>query len=248
MSASSRVSPTPTPPRRFSGAAAAGARIRLPMRVWDLPTRLFHWLVVLLIALSYVSINLADDSVTWMRIHLLSGYAMLTLLLFRLVWGFAGSDTARFRQFVRSPIAGLRHLRDFRARTPDDQVGHNEAGGWMVLGLLASLGVQVVSGLFSNSDGGPEGPLAHLVSQRTSDLLSTVHAISFKVLLGFMAVHVVAIILYAVVKGHRLIWPMITGKKRLPAATRAPRMASLTLAALVLVCATAAVLVLVRFA
>ncbi len=234
--------------RRFSGAAAAGSKIRLPMRVWDLPTRLFHWLVVLLIAVSYASVNLTDYGKVWMRIHLLSGYAMAALLLFRLVWGFVGSDTARFATYLHSPIKGLRHLRDFRNRAPDDQVGHNAAGGWAVLALLLVLVVQVVTGLFANSDGGAAGPLARWVSADASDALSNIHGITFNVLLGFIALHLLAIAAYWMIKGHQLIWPMITGKKRLPAATPAPHMASLGLAMAVLAVSVAAVVALVRLA
>ena len=234
--------------RRFSGTAAAGSKVRLPMRVWDLPTRLFHWLVVLLIAVSYVSINLADHGAVWMRVHLISGYAMAALLLFRLAWGFVGSDTARFAEYMRSPIAGLKHLREFGGRSPDDQVGHNAAGGWAELALLLLLAAQVVTGLFANSDGGPAGPLARWVSADTSDTLSNIHGITFNVLLGFIALHLLAIAAYWMVMGHQLIWPMVTGKKRLPAATRAPRMASLGLAMAVLAVSVAAVVALVKLA
>ena len=233
--------------RRFSGAAA-GSRVRLPMRVWDLPTRLFHWLVVLLIAISYASVHLTGYGPVWMRVHLLSGYTMAALLLFRLAWGFVGSETSRFSKYTRSPIAGLRHLRDFRTRAPDDQVGHNAAGGWAVLALLLLLAVQVATGLFANSDGGLAGPLAHRVSADTSDALSNIHGVTFNVLLGFIALHLLAIAAYWLVKGHQLIWPMVTGKKRLPAATRAPRMASLGLALAVLAVSVAAVVALVKLA
>jgi cytochrome b len=210
--------------------------MRLPMRVWDAPTRLFHWLIVLLIAASYVTVRK-----NWMDLHLLSGYAMLTLLIFRIVWGFVGSDTARFARFLRSPIAGLRHLAHFPRREPDDEVGHNEAGGWMVLAMLLVIAVQVGTGLFSNDDGATEGPLAKYVKKTTSDSLSGVHGLNFNILLGFIGLHILAIIAYAVVKKHDLVRPMITGKKKLPAATRAPRMASPILALAILIVAAVAV-------
>ncbi len=210
--------------------------MRLPMRVWDVPTRLFHWLVVLLIVASYVTVQL-----NWMDLHLLSGYAMLTLLLFRIVWGFVGSDTSRFGRFLKSPVAGLRHLAKFGQKGPDDEVGHNEAGGWMVLAMLLVLCVQVGTGLFSNDDGATYGPLTNLVSKETSDRLSGYHGLNFYVLLTLIVLHVLAIIAYAVVKRHDLVRPMITGKKKLPAATRAPRMASPLLALAVLVVAVLAV-------
>jgi cytochrome b len=210
--------------------------IRLPMRIWDAPTRLFHWVLVLLIATSYVTVQN-----NWMDLHLLSGYAILTLLLFRLVWGFIGSDTARFARFLRSPFAALRHLASFTKREPDNEVGHNEAGGWMVLVMLVVLSVQVGTGLFSNDDGATEGPLAKYAGKDLSDKLSGYHGLNFYVLLGLIGLHILAIVAYAVVKKHDLVRPMISGKKKLPAATRAPRMASPLLALAILVVAAAAV-------
>lgn len=211
------------------------------MRVWDLPVRLFHWVIVLLVALSYVSVQLAGVSYGWMRVHFISGYAVLTLLIFRLVWGVIGSDTARFGAFLASPLAGLRQLSRFGGREPDDQVGHSAAGGWMVLLMLLALLVQVGSGLFSNDDARAEGPLAKYVGKAASDQISGIHGASFNVLLGLIVVHVLAIIAYAVVKRHDLVRPMVTGKKRLPATTRAPRMASPLLAIVVLLVAAAVV-------
>ena len=213
----------------MSGVRRSGSRqsvLRLSMRVWDLPTRLFHWAVVLLVITSYVTIQLGEA-----RLHLLSGYAMLTLLLFRLAWGFVGSDTSRFGRFMKSPLAGFRHLAQFGRKEPDDEIGHNAAGGWMVLILLALLGAQVGTGLFSHDDKTMQGPLAHLVDKPTSDGLSALHGWNFDLLLAAMALHVVAIGAYAVVKRHNLLRPMITGRKRLPGNTRQPRMAPTVLAA-----------------
>ena len=220
----------------MSGVRRPRARqtvLRLSMKVWDAPTRLFHWAVVVLIACSYFSIHY--DRID---LHFLSGYALLTLLLFRLAWGFVGSETSRFSQFVRSPIAGFSHLRGFLKPEPDDQVGHNAAGGWMVLILLGDLGLQVGLGLFSNDDVVNEGPLAHLVGKAWSDRLTAYHAYNFNVILGLIALHVLAIIAYAGIKKHNLLRPMITGRKRLPGATRQPRMAS-SLVALLLVALSA---------
>ncbi len=204
--------------------------LRLSMRVWDAPTRLFHWAVVLLIATSYLSIRF--DRID---LHLLSGYTMLALLLFRLAWGFVGSETSRFSQFLRSPVEAVRHLAQFTRREDDDQVGHNAAGGWMVLVLLGDIALQVGLGLFSNDDVVTQGPLAHFVSKDASDRITALHALNFTVLLCLMGLHVVAIAAYAAVKRHNLLRPMITGRKRLPGATRQPRMASPLLALLLVV-------------
>ena len=221
------------------------AKPRVPnllMRVWDAPVRLFHWTVSLLILFSYVSITQG-----WMQLHFLSGYTILTLLLFRLAWGFVGSDTARFRQFLRSPIAGLAHLRAIGKREPDTEIGHNAAGGWMVLALLAAIATQVGTGLFSNQDGFVEGPLAHHVSGKTSDWITGIHGQSFWVLAGFIALHVVAITVYLVIKRQNLVTPMLTGRKRLPATMQQPRFASPVLALGVLAVAASLVAAMVRF-
>ncbi len=216
----------------MSGVRKGRARqsvLRLSMRVWDAPTRLFHWAIVVLVAVSYTSVQL-----DWLDIHFLSGYTLLTLLLFRLAWGFVGSETSRFHQFLRSPLAGFRHLAQFTRREPDNEVGHNAAGGWMILVLLGLLAVQVTTGLFSNDDATADGPLRHLVSKATSDRISSVHAFNFNLILAAIGLHVLAILAYALIKKHNLLWPMITGRKRLPGATRQPRMASPLLALLIL--------------
>ncbi len=208
----------------------------LPLRVWDLPTRLFHWAIVLVVVISYVSITLADgpQAGLWMKIHVISGETMLGLLLFRITWGLIGSETARFRSFLKSPLAALRHLRHIGRREPDRQVGHNEAGGWMVLGLLALLAAQVATGLGSNDDGSTEGPLVQFMSKATSDLLSKLHGLNFDILAATIGLHVAAVIVYGLFKGQNLTRAMITGKKRMPAMTRAPRMSSPLIAAITL--------------
>ena len=222
--------------------------ILLPMRVWDAATRLFHWSLVLLVALSYVSISLADgpNASLWMKIHFISGETILALLLFRIIWGVIGSETARFHRFLRSPIKALHHLAALLKREPDTEVGHNAAGGWMVLLLLALLLAQVVTGLVSNDDGINEGPLAKFVTKSLSDQLSNWHGILFNVLAALIATHVLAVIAYLVLKGQNLVRPMFTGKKRLPAATKSPRMASQLLAVAVLAFATAVTVTLSR--
>jgi cytochrome b len=176
-----------------------------------------------------------------MEWHMRSGYTILTLLLFRLAWGFVGSDTARFRQFLASPRAALRHLTHLARREPDHQVGHNAAGGWMVLGLLGLLAVQVGTGLFANDDILTEGPLAETVDKSTSDWLSHIHVVNFKLIEIAVAAHILAVLTYAVLKRHNLVRPMLTGRKRLPAGLPPPRMASPWLALLLVVAAAGAV-------
>lgn len=213
----------------------------LPMPIWDLPVRLFHWLLPILVIVSYVSVQ--RDMMT---LHFASGYAMAALLIFRIIWGFVGSETARFSHFLKSPIAALRHLTHLFKRGPDTQVGHNEAGGWMVILLLLILVTQVVTGMCANDDGTTEGPLMQHISKELSDRLSLVHEINFKVLLGAVALHVLAVIGYAVFRGHDLVRPMVTGRKRLPAATRAPAMVHPVAALVILAIAAAVVFAIVR--
>lgn len=216
-------------------------QLHLPMRVWDLPIRLFHWILVCLIAFNWVS---AEQG--WMEQHMLSGYAILALLLFRIVWGFVGSDTARFTFFLKSPLAALRHLSHLTRREPDTEVGHNAAGGWMVVVMLLLLLAQVVTGLASNDDISINGPLANTVGKELSDTLTGLHHKGFDLLKIVIVAHILAIIAYAVLKRQNLVRPMITGKKRMPGAMRAPRMVSPILAAVIFVLAVAAVFAMVR--
>lgn len=218
--------------------------MKLPMRVWDGATRLFHWAIVLLVAIGYASISLAHGprAALWMQIHLISGDTMLALLLFRLAWGVFGSDTARFARFLQSPMAVFRYLADFRRKQPDTQVGHSAAGGWMAVILLALLLLVVITGLFASNEVSPTAPLAQFVSNPTRDQLSALHGLAFSALAAVSALHVLAVAWCLGVKKQNLIRPMITGKKRLPAATPSPRMRSPWLAAATL--AVAAVLAL----
>lgn len=233
-------------PRSPSARLPIGpAKPRVPnllMRVWDAPTRLFHWLLVLLVAFSYVSVQ--KD---WIELHFLSGYTILTLLLFRLVWGFVGSDTSRFGNFLRNPLEGLKHLVHFTRREPDTEVGHNAAGGWMVIAMLLVLGAQVTTGLFSRQDDGLDAPLAHHLSKSVSNQLTGLHGTIFNVILALVGLHVVAIVAYAVVKRHDLVRPMVTGRKRLPATMAQPRFTSPVVALTILAVAGLVVWLLVKF-
>jgi cytochrome b len=193
----------------------------VPIRVWDAPTRLFHWAIVILLGLSWLT-----ESRGWMELHFLSGYSVIALLLFRVSWGFVGSETARFSHFIRGPIAALRHLAQLHRREPDTAIGHNAAGGWMVLAMLAMLAVQVATGLCANDDGDTEGPLFKYVGKDRSDWLSHIHAVNFKVIQVAVLLHIVAILIYLGLKRHDLVRPMITGRKHLPEALQPPRLAS----------------------
>jgi cytochrome b len=181
--------------------------------VWDLPVRLFHWLLVISIATSWATAELG-----WMRAHFLSGYTILTLLLFRLGWGVVGSYPARFATFVKGPRAALDHLRELRL--PLDQsspvLGHNPLGGWMVVTLLLVLLTQPGSGLFTSDDIMVDGPLVDLVSGAVVKTLSTVHRLLFKLIFALAAIHIAVVAAYLLIRGENLIRPMITGRKPVP--------------------------------
>jgi cytochrome b len=218
-------------------------QIHLPMPVWDLPIRLFHWILVALVGFMWVS-----GKQGWLAYHMLSGYTILALLLFRVVWGFIGSDTARFLFFLKSPFEALRHLAHLHRREPDTEIGHNAAGGWMVIVMLVLLFAQVFTGLCANDDISVEGPLSGLVGKDWSDWLTSKHHLLFRVIQVMVALHILAIVTYAVLKRHDLVRPMITGKKRMPGAMTAPRMVSPLLAVVVLVIAGLLVAAMVRWA
>ncbi|MBK1661843.1 cytochrome b/b6 domain-containing protein [Paracraurococcus ruber] len=206
------------------------------VRVWDGWVRLVHWGIVILLGLSWWTAETGR-----VRLHYLSGYGVLTLVLFRIAWGFVGSDTARFGRFLRSPAEALRHLRHFPRREPDREIGHNAAGGWMVLILLGLLLAQAGTGLFSDSGYGDYGPLAKAVASETSDRLTGLHHRIFNLILAAAALHVLAVLAYAAVKRHDLVRPMVLGWKRLPAALPAPRLGSPLLGAALLLLAGLAV-------
>ncbi len=209
-----------------------------PVKIWDVPTRLFHWILVILLAVSWLS-----GEQERFDIHFWSGYAILALILFRILWGIVGSDTARFTRFLRSPLAGLRHLGGFfhPAGRQHDDVGHNPAGGWMVVILLAAVTVQAGTGLFTTDDLFVDGPLANLVSSGLRADLSSLHRQSVDILLILAGVHVVTVLLYLVVRRQNLIGPMITGRKTLPKGLPAPRLTPTLLAVPVVLAAAALV-------
>lgn len=191
------------------------------IKVWDGWVRLNHWLILVLMIVSFATAK--AHRMDW---HMLSGYAILTLLLFRLLWGLFGSENARFAHFLGWPGAAFRQLGKLGRREPDAEVGHNAAGGWMVLLLLALLLTQAVTGLFSYDQIFSRGPLARRAPEWLVDLASSIHVQNFYWLLGAVAVHVLAVGVYFVAKSHDLLGPMIHGVKKLPVDVEAPRLAS----------------------
>jgi cytochrome b len=183
------------------------------IRVWDLPTRLFHWLLVLLVtAMVWTGWNGKLD------LHMTLGQIVLSLVLFRLVWGFTGNRYARFADFVAGPMAGLRYLGTLFGRPGPKYIGHNPVGGYAVLAMLGLLALQAGTGLFTSDDIVTDGPLFSKVSGSTAALLSTIHRLAIWALLAVIAVHLLSTVFYLTVKRENLVTPMVTGRKTVPAA------------------------------
>jgi cytochrome b len=174
------------------------------VRVWDLPTRLFHWAIVLLVPALWWT-----HRIDRLDLHILLGEIMLGLILFRLLWGLFGSSTARFAGFVKGPGAVLRYLRG-----GGKAFGHNPLGGWSVVLMLFALTVQVGLGLFaSDEDGIYAGPLSrHMPDLESAHTLAERHETVFWVIVALSAVHLLAILYYRIAKRDDLITPMVTGR------------------------------------
>ena len=180
-------------------------------RVWDLPTRIFHWALFGVIIAMVATGLLRGNAMVW---HVRCGYAVLSLLLFRLVWGLIGGHWSRFVSFIYSPGAVLQYLRG--QGRPEHSVGHNPLGAGSVFALLFFLFAQVGTGLFSDDDIAASGPLSKFVSNATVSLLTGYHKnIGKYVLLVLVLLHIAAILFYLLKKKENLIGPMLHGDKSL---------------------------------
>ena len=177
-----------------------------PVRIaiWDWPVRIGHWLFVLLIPLAWWT---AEEHIfDW---HFRIGMLMLILLVFRLIWGFIGSSTALFSGFLAGPRTTIAYVRG----RWNKRIGHNPLGGWSVMALLLALCVQVGLGLFASHDDGLDtGPLNHLVGYDMGEEIAELHEANFNIVLALIALHVGAILYYALVKRDEIVRPMVTGK------------------------------------
>jgi cytochrome b len=185
--------------------------------VWDPFVRLFHWALVALIGFLWWSGEAGGmDIMEW---HMLAGQAVLALLLFRLLWGLAGTRTARFREFLRGPRAVWRESAAMARGEAPAHTGHGALGGWMVVVLLATVTVQAASGLFASDDLFTSGPLTHWVGSATEEFLTGIHHDAFDVLLWLVGLHLAAVlVVYPLRFRLNLIRPMVTGYKRLAGA------------------------------
>ena len=179
--------------------------------VWDLPTRLFHWLLAALVIISFVTGKIGGNA---MRYHECSGLTILALLLFRIVWGFVGSRESRFVTFVRGPSAVVRYATTLLRSDSTQFRGHNPLGGWSIIAMLLALLVQTTTGLFANDDIVTQGPLFDWVSKATSDWLTRVHKLNQEVIIALVSIHVLAVLFYLFYKRENLVKPMRRGQWR----------------------------------
>ena len=178
------------------------------IRVWDLPTRLFHWVLAILVVASIISGKIGGNLIDW---HGKFGLAILGLLTFRIIWGLVGSTYARFASFFPTP-GRIRAY--FRGEWKEP--GHNPLGALSVFALLGLLALQVATGLPGNDDIAFRGPLFDLVGKALSDRMTGIHKLSINLLFALIALHVAAIMFYARARRDNLVKPMITGWKEHP--------------------------------
>ncbi len=207
-------------------------------RIWDLPTRVFHWALAFCVVCLLITGFKGGDAMPW---HYRFGYCVLTLLMFRLVWGVVGGKWSRFASFVYAPSSILRYMKGQGDAL--HSVGHNPLGAFSVFAMLAMLLVQVSTGLISDDEISAAGPLTKFVSNATVSLASSYHVTIGKVLVIVLVItHLVAIVFYLYKKRENLIKPMLHGDKLLPNSTpaSADTAATRTLAlAILLACAAA---------
>lgn len=177
-------------------------------RLWDLPTRLFHWTLVILLAVSWYT---GENEI--MGIHFYAGYAIFTLLLFRLFWGLWGSTTARFASFIKGPGAVIAYLRTLPRRQPSRSLGHNPLGALSVLAMLAAIAAQVAFGLVAiDIDFVDMGPLSDLVAYETASAALDYHALTVNIIIALVVLHVAVIVFYLIYKRENLTGQMLHGR------------------------------------
>ena len=210
-----------------------GAQVRV--RVWDAPVRIVHWLIVLAVpALWWTG---EHDQLDW---HRRVGYALLGLILFRLIWGFVGGSTARFSSFLRGPRAVIAYAGKLRRGEAAVTIGHNPMGALSVVALIGLLAAETTLGLFAvDVDGLEPGPLSRFISFDAGRLAAHWHHWLFNALLGLIGLHLAAITFYAVVKRDNLVGPMLTGARNAPRGAEPLIAAPLWRLALALVAAAA---------
>ncbi|HWV15544.1 MAG TPA: cytochrome b/b6 domain-containing protein [Cellvibrio sp.] len=181
------------------------------VKVWDIPLRIFHWSLVILFAVAYITNWLGTDYFTY---HLWSGYAIIVLVSFRILWGIVGTYHARFINFVRNPVATAKYALSVFKRKDKHYAGHNPLGAVMVVALLLSILVQAVTGLFTNDEIFNLGPLYGYISNDLSLTLTSLHRQLFYWILAAVALHILAVVVHVVFKRENIIKSMFSGKKQ----------------------------------
>jgi cytochrome b len=183
--------------------------------VWDVFVRVFHWSLV---SLFIVSVATGKAGGSWIKWHMYSGYAILSLVIFRIVWGFVGGEYARFASFVASPLAAARYGASMLKRGAQHVISHNPLGGWMVVVLLLLLGLQAGLGLIGDDEIATTGPLSRYVALETAISAMSWHRRIGDVLLILVGIHIVAVLFHVFFKKEGLIRAMFSGRKELPEA------------------------------
>jgi cytochrome b len=192
----------------------AEARTLVTVRVWDLPTRLFHWATVLCVIGSFVTGHIGGNALVW---HMRLGYLILALLAFRIVWGLVGGRWSRFASFVPTPATVLRYLRQGSRPDEHHDVGHNPLGALSVLALIAILAAQVGTGLFADDEIATTGPLNKFVASARGLALTAWHkGWGQWLIVALVLLHIGAIAYYRLARRIDLVGPMVTGDKHLP--------------------------------
>jgi cytochrome b len=200
-------------------SSVANSTSTTAVRVWDLPTRLFHWTLAVAIIGSVVSAKIGGNAMVW---HMRLGCLVLALLAFRVLWGLVGGRWSRFASFIYAPATVLRYLRGQNKPGENLDVGHNPLGSFSVFGLLGLLAVQVGTGLVADDEIATVGPLNRFVSADIVTQATSWHKQYGQwILLALVALHVAAILFYLLKKKHNLVRPMLVGDKPLPADTPA---------------------------
>lgn len=185
------------------------------VRVWDLPTRLFHWLLAAAVIGSVVTAKIGGNAAVW---HFRLGYLVFTLLAFRVLWGLFGGRWSRFANFIYTPSTLLRYVRGQVRSDEHLDVGHSPLGAGSVFALLAMLAAQVGSGLFADDEIANAGPMVKFVSSATSSALTNWHKnFGQWIIIALVALHVGAILFYRFKRGRDLVGPMLSGDKMLGA-------------------------------
>lgn len=174
------------------------------LRIWDLPTRLFHWGLALAVFGAIITDLL--DEIIW---HSYCGYTALVLLIFRLIWGLIGPYHARFITFIPSSAS----LKAFFNHSSHTTLGHNPLGALSVMAMLGIVLVQSVSGLFTDDEITFAGPMAKYVGESTVKLMNSIHANNHVLVYGIVALHLLAILYYQIIKKNNLLGPMLHGDK-----------------------------------